>query len=301
MATIPQLSDRSMRALDAKMVQYERRIARELRTALDAIRADLVRIYDKYAIDGLLTHAEMTRYNRLAALERSVLDRVTPAVRAAAGQIRRLGPDVYEEAFFRAGWVMDNGGGIRLTWGPLPKEVILATVENTMAKIALDRYRLETPIQFRRAINQGLLQGKSYQDMARDIRDAVDLKAFEAIRIARTEGQTAINAATDYAYNVAQEQGVEMGVRWVATLDDRTRDTHGAMDGVMRDEDGIFRPINAPYPAWEGLDAGERINCRCGTMPIIEGYEPALRRTRDQGVIPYQDYNAWRAGPRVFL
>lgn len=296
MPTIPTLADRSYRALDAQIVQYERRIARELRVALDAIRADLVRIYDKYAVNGVLTHAEMTKYNRLAALEKQVLGHVTPAVRATVTEIRRLGPDVYEQAFFRAGWTIDNGAGIRLDWGPLKREQVLAAVTNEMSKIAIENYRQTTTAPFRRAINQGLLQGKSYTAMARDLKHAVDMKAYQAIRIARTEGQTAINAGTDLAYNEAMEQGVEMGVQWMATLDDATRDSHGEMDGVMRDDDGIFRPINAPYPAWEGLPAEERINCRCNTIPVIEGFEPGLRRTRDEGVGPYQSYEEWKRG-----
>jgi hypothetical protein len=42
-------------------------------------------------------------------------------------------------------------------------------------------------------------------------------------------------------------------------------------------------------------------NCRCGIRMDIEGYSPELRRSREQGIIPYQTYSDWESenGPTV--
>ena len=74
------------------------------------------------------------------------------------------------------------------------------------------------------------------------------------------------------------------------------------MDNVARDDDGMFRGAigEAPYPGWEGLPAEERINCRCDIRFEIEGFEPDIRRSRDNGVLPYQRYEDWVEDKTVF-
>jgi hypothetical protein len=39
--------------------------------------------------------------------------------------------------------------------------------------------------------------------------------------------------------------------------------------------------------------AAEDINCRCRVRGQIEGYEPKVRRIRDEGVVPYETYQSW--------
>ena len=116
------------------------------------------------------------------------------------------------------------------------------------------------------------------------------------MRILRTEGQTAANAAQTDSYTKARAQGVD-GIRvFDATLDGRTRPVHGEADGQHEDKEGMFSlgGEKTPYPAWAGLSAGNRINCRCRTRFQIEGYAPQLRRTRDEGIIPYATFIDWK-------
>ena len=80
---------------------------------------------------------------------------------------------------------------------------------------------------------------------------------------------------------------------WDATLDGRTRITHRRMDGVKRNAEGYFEPIHARYPLDENLPAEESIRCRCRLRFEIDGYSPQLRRTREQGIIPYMNYDEW--------
>jgi len=87
-------------------------------------------------------------------------------------------------------------------------------------------------------------------------------------------------------------------VVWTAALDDRTRDSHGAMDGRVRDEDGYFTLPNgerAVAPGDDSLSAEEVINCRCRTRYEVNSVPPKYRRTKDEGVIEYQTYNEWAA------
>jgi len=308
-ADLSDLEKRVLRDLAVSEAKYEKKVAIALRDALDKMRAEMQRIYDKYAVDGLLTKAEMTKYMRYASMEKQMLAALDPALQKTLITIKRLTPEQYEEAFFRYAWAMDNATGLRLSWGMLNLDSLRASFKvsdlaNKEMAEALKNYTMSARRKIRQALLDGLAQGKSYQDMARNLKEALNKTYLDAMRIMRTEGQSAQNEAQYDVYLRAEEQGIQGGRVWSATLDERTRDMHAAMDGNTPDSDGLYRLPNgetAPYPSWDGLSAENRINCRCSERFEIEGYGPQLRRTRDQGVIPYQTYEEWikEYGPTV--
>jgi SPP1 gp7 family putative phage head morphogenesis protein len=285
---------------------YERELQQIYIDQLKEIRAIMSMVYEKYAEDGILTKAEMTRYNRLATLESQLIKLAGDSAKASTRLIQRMQPEVYQEAFFRYAWALDMDNQIRLSYGLINPAAIKASLINDMEKIAIERYAANAKLRIRQALQNGLIQGQGYVAMATDIKTAINATAFEALRIMRTEGQTAQNAGAEDVYDQAREQGVKGQEIWVATLDDRTRDSHGDMDGVAKEDDGLFHiPASdktdaetTPYPGWEGLSAGNRINCRCTTRFEVEGYEPQVRRVRGEGVIKYQTYTEWKAGQR---
>lgn len=301
---MPDYEEMAYRAVERKMVQYEREIAEVLRNALDEIRKEMSKIYEKYASGGILTKAEMTKYNRLTTLEKQIDDIMKPAIKETGAILDRIPPAMYNESFFHYAWAMDQTSGLRIAWGVLNEKAIVENLANTFAKIALQRYKLNSPLQFRAALSKGLIQGQSYVEMMRDLKKAVNLKNYEAMRILRTEGQYAVNAGQADLYNRAIAKGIEGNRIYDATLDARTRQTHGAADGQpFHPADGTFQVDGidsgyfivggekTPYPAWEGLSAENRVNCRCRVRFQIDGYSPQLRRTRGEGIIPYQTYS----------
>ena len=301
MPDLTALENAAAKALRARELLYERRVASVLRKALDEIRSEMGVIYERYSVAGILSKADMTRYARYSAMETNIVGKLDPAIKASMATMKRLSPEQYQAAFFRSAWAIDNATGISLNWGIINTDAIKAAYaitdpNNKAMAEALKNYSMKARGKIRVALNNGLAQGKSYQDMMRDIKDALNKTNFEAMRIIRTEGQGAIAAGTADAYDKALEDGVDGNVVWSATLDERTRDAHASMDGQVRDAEGLFHFPNgetAPYPAWEGLSAEQRIQCRCKIRMEIEGYAPQLRRTRDQGIIPYQTYDAW--------
>lgn len=280
---------------------YERQVAMIYREALDEIRVEMSRIYEKYARNGVLTKADMTRYNRLISMEESIVGIVKPAVQASVKVIDKLKPEEYGEAFFRTGWVMDNGTGVALKWGPLDKNAVIANLDNPAYEKAKTIIVADGAGSARIAVSQGLALGKSYPQMMKDLKDVITRKNYETMRILRTELHAAQEAGTSAAYDSALEQGVNGNVVWQATLDGSTRPEHGAMDGVIRDDDGWFRgALTARYPGDEQLPPEHKINCRCTTRIDVDGLTPLLRRTREDGVVPYQTYSTWSKDRKVF-
>jgi SPP1 gp7 family putative phage head morphogenesis protein len=288
--------DMAHRLLQAKQLKYEKEVTAILVQALNDIRVQMSKVYEKYAVDGILTKAEMSKYSRLTALEIQIIAIIKPATSKIVSILKRVPPEMYGEAFFAYAWAMDQATEIALKWGVLNRDAVLENLDNPIDRIAVERYKATAPMRARQALQNGLISGQSYTAMMKDFKKGLNILNFEAIRILRTEGQTAQNAGQADTYIKAKAQGVEGRRKFDASLDGRTRPTHGAADGEFENEKGLFKIGSefAPYPAYAGLSAAERIQCRCRTHFEIEGYEPQLRRTRDEGIIPYQTYSQWQ-------
>ena len=306
MPGFPVFEDRSYRALLRRQRQYEVVVNKALLEALDQIRIDMSKIYERYSVAGELSLAQMTQYNRLATMNKTILASMNGATRANVRTFNRLRPQLYDEAFFRYAWAIDQDAQVSIAWGVVNPDVVLENLASEFYHISRATYGPEARTTVRRALNVGLAQGKSYPQMMKDIRRAFSITSGRAMRIVRTEGQTAVNAGQDDLYTRAQAKGIEGDRIWDSTLDDRTRPTkpsdkfnHRNMDGQVKKEDGLFHFITgidatAPFPAWQGLSAGNRIHCRCRERFQIAEYPPQIRRTRSQGVQPYVTYSNWR-------
>jgi hypothetical protein len=138
-------------------------------------------------------------------------------------------------------------------------------------RTALDRLlrdrRFDSSVE--RSIEEGVpLGGERIQRMVEAYERR--MRQSRAETIARTEGLR----ATGQAQRLALLQAIDgLGISpqrvvrvWRSTLDNRTRDTHSAMDGQRR---GLEEPFVSPsgarlmYPGDSSAPASEVINCRC--------------------------------------
>lgn len=94
-----------------------------------------------------------------------------------------------------------------------------------------------------------------------------------AATIARTEAAAAYNAAAIRAMRIEETvNGEKLQKVWVATMDERTRDTHFAADGQRVDSDQSFTVGGVPLtqPGDPSGPAEEVINCRCSVAVLGE-------------------------------
>lgn len=119
---------------------------------------------------------------------------------------------------------------------------------------------------------EGYDEGTGTQDLADKIQEAVaeEYSSFSqsrSITIARTE----IGTASNYALvEAAKSTGIpNMQKEWVAAKDDRTREDHAAVDGmiVAIDEDFDVGGYKMSQPMDPDAPPSETINCRC--VPIF--------------------------------
>jgi len=125
--------------------------------------------------------------------------------------------------------------------------------------------------------------------------------------MARTETHRVQAEARQGSLEYAQSKGLEMLKVWVSSLDERTRDSHRALDGQKV---GIDKNFVSPTTGAIGLQpgmmnmVGDNINCRCRSIVEFKGYETeqAYRRARNvtgNKVIPYKTFTDWHEN-RIF-
>lgn len=127
----------------------------------------------------------------------------------------------------------------------------------------------------RKTVTDGIQEGLSQRDIANLLRQKHTFSKSRAQIIAQTESTRAINTATAEAYTqFSDETGLKVYKRWVSSFDDRTRDSHIALDNKTK---------NDPIPAAEPFEIGSAtamapagfgvasldINCRCTIAPVV--------------------------------
>lgn len=275
------------------MRQTERELLRNYKIALDDIRGKLALLYERYSVNGELTFAEMSKFNRMASLEKQIVEIMSPALKANAKLAERLKLVEYEESFYRTAWAIDQHTGVALRWGLLSPDQIREAVANPLEYLAERGVKEKTLLRVRREITQGLIRGDSYPHMMRGVKAAINESAASSMRIVRTEGQRAAVMGQQAQYSKAEDLGVDVVEVWDATLDDRTRPSHGALDGKEKDKEAggwhtsiglVAGPLQSGDPAFD-------IHCRCTVRPEVKGFEPKGRRPKEIG--EYETFEKW--------
>lgn len=153
------------------------------------------------------------------------------------------------------------------------------------------------------AVTQSIIQGESIPDLANRIaRDTASENGNAMMRYARTAMTSAQNAGRMETLDRAKTMGIKCKKRWLATLDNRTRDTHQALDGQTVDVDQPFvvDGMEIMFPGDPSADPSLVYNCRCTLVYEYEEYpsdpEYDQRRDNETGeIIQNMSYGEWKA------
>ena len=144
------------------------------------------------------------------------------------------------------------------------------------------------------AITQGILQGKSIPEIAKNLQNVTGMDERAAIRNARTAMTGAQNAGRLDSMKRAAARGIGVKKGWMATLDHVTRDSHVDLDGEVQEIDSAFSN-GLMYPGDASGAPAEVYNCRCRLTHEYDKYKtdwsnPANRNTSKLGDMSYQEW-----------
>ena len=117
----------------------------------------------------------------------------------------------------------------------------------------------------------GILNGDSIPKIANSLVEVIGNNAASAVRNARTMVTGAECAGRQDSYEELADNGVIQKKVWIATPDDRTRESHLEIDGEEVDVDEKFSN-GLMYPADPSGDPSEVWNCRCTMRTHIVGF-----------------------------
>ena len=128
----------------------------------------------------------------------------------------------------------------------------------------------------RNAVTQGIIQGESVKEVGdRLTGELATSNAAKMDMFARTAINGAQNAGRMDRLHEAEEMGIEIRKKWLATLDQRTRDTHQALDGQEQpvDEPFVVDGMKIDYPGDPFAPPELSYNCRCTLTYVYPKYQ----------------------------
>lgn len=325
--------DYAHKLTDAELAKLEHRIAKLYKEAADEL-TDTVKAYFeqfekrdaamKEKLDaGEITEqqykqwrlAQMGRGKRFTALRDKVAERYTNANETAVAYVNDATPGIYSlnrnYAAYKIEQVSDKADFT--LWDEQTVKRLIVEQPDLMPyyppKRALQRgidlkYGKQQIIA---SVTSSILQGKGIGKIADDLQSRMrDMSRASAIRTARTAVTAAENAGRLDTYRSAQDMGIKLKKRWLATLDNRTRHAHAMLDGQTVDVDKPFKVdgYELMYPGDSSAPGYLVYNCRCTQIAEVDGEDTSSggRRARDPktgksflvGDMTYAEWAGWK-------
>lgn len=276
---------------------------------LKQIQQEIADMFEKYQSDDVyVTWTEFNKYNRLNKELIRIGEMLTEDYREVVKTIRQTQQNTYIEKFLMSLYLYEMASQTSMQFDVPTASVINKAIEQPIEFIklvpTLQKHRDEVLKKIRTHITQGIMSGEGYSKIAKALRDDIGMTKAQSQRVARTEAGRAMSQAGLDSAKVAKGNGLTgMKKRWLATKDNRTRDTHRHLDGKAIDIDDNFHSSGcigqAPKLFVGVASAKENINCRCKLLYYFDEDElPTVMRTKDDGVIPFMTYREWEKQKR---
>ena len=311
------MSDYGHDQTDKALKDLEKRITKEYKQAAKEVEAKL----EKYLQEsqkkdaqmrakrdaGDITDEEYTRWRinnyltgqRWEEMSRTLAEDLTNADKIAASMINKTLPDAYALNYNYGTYEVEHGARINTSFSLYDH----ATVENLMkkdpkiipkARIDIPKDELWNRKKLTSAVTQGILQGEAIPKIAKRLASVANMDKNAAIRNARTYTTAAENAGRIDSYERANDKGIHVKKKWMATLDDRTRMEHRHLDGQSVENDEEFQTdgYKISYPGDPSADPEMIYNCRCtlvADIPTIDYHDE-----RNDSKLGEMSYEEWK-------
>lgn len=150
-------------------------------------------------------------------------------------------------------------------------------------------------------ITQGIIQGESIPDITTRMVDGLQTQNEHKMRnFARTAMTGAQNAGRIDSMHHAQDLGIKIRKKWLATRDARTRDAHEELDGQVVDIDEPFITHNRDgsiayidHPGDPNADPEQVYNCRCTMINVYPDLDDLPEDTEPDPEAKQMTFDEW--------
>lgn len=280
----------SDKVTDEKLKKIEKRIAKMYRGAYAEMKDTAILYFDKFAdryakeyeafLKGKYTENEfklwvktqIARGKSYEDFRDSLAKRMTEANKVASVYINDATPTIFNLNRDYEAKIIDDAYGIdfHLTDETTVRRMVNRNnhIEFRTTSINPQRDYVWNRKQIHNALSSAIMQGKSIDKLADSFYVVMQRNRASAIRNARTAFTSAQNAGRLETYYRANEMGISLQKEWIATSDDRTRESHAFLDGQRVAYDEEFSN-GLMYPADPQGEPAEVYNCRCTMRAIL--------------------------------
>lgn len=288
------MDDYGARWADEKIAELEERIEKLYSEAYDEVYEKYMTFcrkferddkkYSQELQDGKITAATYRDWLRGQVFQRDRWKKQLADLAQTLTRVNQIAMDIINEAApgvfaMNANWAefeIEQAGNADMGFGLYD--------ENTVKELLRDEPNLLPPSRVKiqedeawnmkaitRQINLGIVMGEGLEAIAKRLQRVADMNANQARTHARTAMTSAQNAGRIEGYHRAQDMGIAVEKEWLATLDNRTRHAHAALDGkhVPVDEPFDSELGAIMYPGDPDARPANVYNCRCTLVAYL--------------------------------
>ncbi|MEK5070510.1 phage minor head protein [Sporosarcina sp. FSL K6-1508] len=275
MANLNKTPEQINRALGQRIKGSDRAIAKRYAVMLNEVRAELASLYEKYEVGGVLTYAEMAKYDRLNKFTGKVNGLLKTNYADIKDTIYDVLGESYKDGFYMTAWAVETDTLSKLAYSAVSAEVITKSIENPISGLTLnhrlEKSRSNVVYAIQEQVTLGLVQGDTYGTMASRLKGVLEGDATKAMAIVRTEAHRVSQASQFDSAVHANRNGIIMTKEWGSSKDERTRSSHANLEGTKIPVDQDFEGKNGSGPAPGQLGhPSEDIRCRCVLYYSVE-------------------------------
>lgn len=306
--------DKGREICDKELSKMERKIRMEYEKALKEMKKKSADYFERFEENdkkkkeqvesGKLSREEYLTWRRNKMLSgryyNDMVDNLSKdlsqAREHAQSIIRNELPNMYAESANWASYEVENGLRIDTGFTLVDSSTVKELLKNDQSLLPVPRVNIPKEQRWNKqklnsAILQGVLTGDSIPQIARRLRSVTDMSRNAAIRNARTMTTGAENRGRVDSYKRAENMGIKLHQRWLATHDGKTRQTHRLLDGEIQKVGERFSN-GCRYPADPLGAPAEVYNCRCTLIAALDEYPDNFYKNFE--TVDGMSYEEWK-------
>ena len=293
---------------DNKLKELEKRLKKIYRQAYRESQEKVDRYFKLFAeedeemrklyLEGKITKDEYRAWRQKKMLSGKhwtdlrdqVVERIHDANKTAEQIINDETPKTYTRNYNHAQYEGDVNVGVsfELTNENAVKQALKSNhVTFKTVKINDSKDTRYTQERLTNELVSGIVQGKTWRELAKSYQNVLNGSYSQAVRSARTSYTSAQNSGRLDSFERFERAGIKVLKEWMSTKDERTRESHAQLNGVRVAVKEKF-PNGLLYPGDPEGSPCEVYNCRCKLVSFFPG------SSRDRGLgNTVETYEKW--------
>lgn len=270
---------------EKQAIESMKPILQAYKRSLDDVKGEIAKIYMEYTVDGELKIGKQQRLAVLKELEKKLVSQAKELGAKDVEVTSNILEDSYKDAYYKTAYTIDTGVKTGIDFSMLKPESVKAAVNMPVESIMFsDRIWKNKELlvnRVKRDVEQAIIQGKSVEKLARQIKNTFGSSAYESQRLISNEVARCMSQAQDEIY---KNSDVVEQIQFCSTLDAKT-------SNICQDLDGNTYDKTDNYPT---IPDDTHVGCRSCYVPVIKNYQPSTRRDNSTSdTIPYKTYSEW--------